>query len=421
MKPIIIYTQEDSPKFIYTLDFIFEEIFNIGFNLIRNPDELGTNSYLTYAINNQLVGPCIPFSGYFSDFNYSSPDFEVELSYTNGAFNFDFLAAIFYLLARVEEYGNGDQRDMHGRYLAQNSILSKHKCLQIPVIDNWLCKLRDVIQREIQIPIPYKRKYSFTSTIDIDHFYAFKHKPNLIGIGGLFRDLLKFDFGKVKDRFATNDPFDRIGDMLQWHEDLSVKPDVFVLTAARSKYDKSLSPDSQKFKKLVSLISKKSNLGIHPSYASEEKGQIGKEKRILESIIGSVITSSRQHYLRFDLPSTYRLLMKEGIKDEYSMGYSEVVGFRAGTSYPFLWYDLENDKKTNLRIIPFQVMDVTLKQYLKLDAREGLQKTMDLIDGIKQVGGNFSLVWHNSSFYKREGWSGWEEVYKRILAYAKTD
>lgn len=48
------------------------------------------------------------------------------------------------------------------------------------------------------------------------------------------------------------------------------------------------------------------------------------------------------------------------------MGYPEAIGFRAGTSKPYLWYDLLEEKYTALFVHPFCIMDVTCKNYLKL-------------------------------------------------------
>ena len=48
------------------------------------------------------------------------------------------------------------------------------------------------------------------------------------------------------------------------------------------------------------------------------------------------------------------------------MGYADVVGYRASIAAPFAWFDLEKNEETALTIYPFAVMDVTLKNYMKL-------------------------------------------------------
>jgi len=51
------------------------------------------------------------------------------------------------------------------------------------------------------------------------------------------------------------------------------------------------------------------------------------------------------------------------------MGYPEEPGFRAGISRPFFFYDLLEDRKSGLRITPFQLMDGTLIQYKGMTLR----------------------------------------------------
>ena len=76
-------------------------------------------------------------------------------------------------------------------------------------------------------------------------------------------------------------------------------------------------------------------MGLHPSYrASFDAGLISREKERLESIIGESIVRARFHYLRMQLPFSYRILEETGIRHDYTMMYSSQIGFRASTSVP---------------------------------------------------------------------------------------
>ena len=57
-----------------------------------------------------------------------------------------------------------------------------------------------------------------------------------------------------------------------------------------------------------------------------------------------------------------RILIDAGIAEDYSMGYPDEPGFRAGIARPYYFYDVAEDHQTNLKIFPFQVMDATLYQ-----------------------------------------------------------
>lgn len=417
MRPVQIYTNEDSSRFKYLLDFIFNSVLNCGYQLVKNQRDVVSGPCFNYGLQfpDAVV---IPYASAFQEIKNIKVDFGEQLINADNRFSFDFFLAIFYLLARVEEY-EPIEKDEHGRYLSTNSSLANKDLLRVPLIDLWIAELRDFIAKKWKVNIPYKRIYSFSSTIDIDHFYAYKNKPLAIQLGGFIRDSLLFKFGRLVDRFSSDDPYDRLNDMIAWHQDLGLQFQFFVLTAQRTDRDKSLDPQSSQFRRKVAELAKSNAVGIHPSYYAEDNNSLITEKTLLESIVAKPVTRSRQHYLRMSMPHTCRALIDSGIKEDNTMGYPDVLGFRSGTSYPFYWYDLEQDEVSNLKIIPFQVMDVTMKQYLGLSPEEGLEKSKEIIDIIKSVNGNFGLIWHNSSFYSREGWSGWEGVYKSILEYAK--
>ncbi|MEM8584396.1 MAG: hypothetical protein AAGF87_09020, partial [Bacteroidota bacterium] len=142
---------------------------------------------------------------------------------------------------------------------------------------------------------------------------------------------------------------------------------------------------------------------------------ITKEVQTFKSIIEQGPFSSRQHYLRLSLPETYRALIRAGLRSDYSMGYADMPGWRAGTHLPFPWYDLEKEKSTHLQIYPFAFMDVTLKNYQHLSASDALQKMMFYRNQVDSLGGPLYSLWHNSSFSEAHGWSGYGEIYERYL------
>ena len=97
------------------------------------------------------------------------------------------------------------------------------------------------------------------------------------------------------------------------------------------------------------------------------------------------------------------------------MGYADHVGFGAGTSSSFNFYNLEKEEETKLRITPFCVMDRTLKDYLKLDQILAFELIQELIDQIHKYGGNFVSIWHNESFSGKGEWKNWDQLYLKML------
>jgi len=95
------------------------------------------------------------------------------------------------------------------------------------------------------------------------------------------------------------------------------------------------------------------------------------------------------------------------------MGFPHQLGFRAGTSTPFKWFNLSTNQQTLLTIYPFVAMDVTLKNYLKLTPQQALEEIKRLKQTIKAINGTFITLFHQSNL--NEDWAEWLKVYESIF------
>lgn len=109
--------------------------------------------------------------------------------------------------------------------------------------------------------------------------------------------------------------------------------------------------------------------------------------------------------------------MENEITDDYSMGYSDKVGFRAGTCSSFQFYDLEKDCETKLRVHPFAFMDVALKNGLNLSPLQAIGKIKNIADEVYKVKGELISIWHNESLSDYKDWQGWRNVYEQQTEY----
>ena len=100
------------------------------------------------------------------------------------------------------------------------------------------------------------------------------------------------------------------------------------------------------------------------------------------------------------------------------MGYGAALGFRAGTSRPFYWFDLESGVQTMLRVHPFCFMDSTAHYELGLSAEEAFMELNDMSNTLQKVRGRLVTVFHNFSLGSEEEWKGWNEYYKEFLITA---
>ena len=190
----------------------------------------------------------------------------------------------------------------------------------------------------------------------------------------------------------------------------------FIPVGDYSKYDKNPSWKNDEYRQLILRLADKYQTGLHPSfYAAANSSLMNKEAEHLKTILDREIVLSRFHYIRLFIPQSYRYIHFAGITEDYSMGYPDEPGFRAGIARPFYFYDVMEDKQTSLKIVPFQVMDATLYQYKKLDADASKELILKLINETRKVGGTFVSIWHNTSLLDSPEWQRWREVFEYML------
>lgn len=339
------------------------------------------------------------------------------------ALPFDLFSAAFYMVSRYEEY-LPYIRDEHGRFSSNSSIAAQKEFLHIPVINRWAKALGQLLT---DLFPDFKIKgtsYNFLPTIDIDAAWAYKNKGLIRTLGGFMKGFVSRDLADVKRRFqvlmgATNDPFDTFSLIKELHKVHGLRPHFFILFAEYGLNDKNIPAGNANFQVLVKSIGDYATIGIHPSYASNSNpALLTAEISRLSSVLHMDITSSRQHFLKLSLPETYRNLIDNDIKDDYTMGYAGCPGFRAGICSTFKWFDLESEVATTLNVHPFAIMDGTLRDYMKVEADEAMVYIRPLVDEVKNAGGTFISLWHNESLSNEKRWKGWVNVYKEMLIYA---
>ncbi|MEM9024825.1 MAG: polysaccharide deacetylase family protein, partial [Bacteroidota bacterium] len=156
--------------------------------------------------------------------------------------------------------------------------------------------------------------------------------------------------------------------------------------------------------------------GLHPSFGSNaDPARLKLELERLSGVLHLEVRKSRQHFLKLSLPSTYRNLLDLGITDDYTMGYAAAFGFRASTSLPFYFYDLDQERETTLKVHPFCVMEATFKYYLRVPPEEALDHIRPMVQAVRDVNGSLMCVWHNDSLSNHRIWQGWQGLYEAMV------
>jgi hypothetical protein len=113
------------------------------------------------------------------------------------------------------------------------------------------------------------------------------------------------------------------------------------------------------------------------------------------------------------------LLNATGIEHDYTLGYAQEIGFRAGTCRPFTWFDLKKNEESTLTIHPFAYMDATLNYYLELSPESAIREIEKLITTVHQYQGEFISIWHNETLTDIGKWKDWRQVFEYTLKRAQ--
>ena len=341
---------------------------------------------------------------------------------TSGGFPFDIFASCFYLLSRYEEY-LPYEKDMYGRFAYEQSLAHRSGFLDEPLVNKWVLYFKkDLVRRFPGIILKDSSNFRFIPTYDIDEAFSYKHKSQVRVAGAIVKALLKGNFSQIVERQKViagtlPDPYEAYDWMDALHEQHDLQPHYFFLLAGKTaKYDRNILPGEPALQALLKRHAHKYAIGIHPSWQSGDNSKLlTQEIKELESISGKKVVSSRQHYIRFTLPHTYRLLIDAGIMDDYSMGYGSINGFRASYTEPFYWYDLLKEEKTSLLLHPFCYMEANSFFEQKYSAQQALEELRHYYREVKSVGGQMITIWHNSFLGTGNRYQGWRNMYKKFI------
>ena len=432
---LLVYTHKITPRLRYVFKHICTRILGIPVDFTTNVEEFIAHKSLKMSYTRQPLGNEIfvrshelLFEQGLSDVEINVQDWEQTKCFfpTNekSSLPYDIFSASFYLLCRYEEY-LPHVKDEYGRFTANESLAYKGGFLNQPVVDIWAYKLKTVLQEHFEdFKFPDKT-YTVQPIIDVPMAYYFKQKGLLRSIGGTLNDLIRLKLKRFYNRYLVmagfkRDPYDTFKWIINKQKASNYKFIVFFLIGDYSTYDKNINVNKKKFVSLIKSVGDYCRVGLKVSYfALQDLETLKKEKKKLESIVNYELEVSRNSFSKLNLPESYRNLIELEIKEDYTMGYLNQLGFRAGTCTPFLFYDLDYEVQTPLLIHSFHCIDFALlKIQSYLDKKEELQR---IIYQVKQVNGIFTPVFHNYTFSDDERWKGFRDLFTLILESAHED
>lgn len=432
---ILVYTDKITNRIKYIFNLVIREILNSEIELTSNKEDFLAFEGVKFSYSkNQLDGELFFHAGNllfdrgishidlnFINYNDLPAFFPVYIK--ESALPFDPFAASFYLVSRYEEY-LPYRKDEYGRFGTTESIAYQKDFLHKPLINIWALQIGKILKEKFSGFNFPGTKYKFIPTLDIDAAWAYKQKGIFRTIGGFVNSLVNLDVQDVITRTKVltgfkKDPFDTYEFQMEMQKKYDLKHIYFVLYAEYGFNDKNIPIQSRAFKTLIKSLADYAEVGIHPSYTSNNyPKKLKLEISRLSKVLNREITKSRQHFLKVQFPTTYRNLINLDITDDYSMGFAAKPGFRASICSTFNFYDLDLDTETNLRIHPFAFMEGTLRDYMQLETKEATQLIKSLIKEVKSVNGTFISLWHNESLSNENRWEGWQAVYEEMIQEA---
>lgn len=434
---VLVLTEKITNRIKYIFNLYLGELLQIEYQITTDPEFFRAYNGVKFAYCRQPVNGELYFQACNLLFERGIANYELTFSEFEGlpvfftvyqkesVMPFDPFAAGFYLVSRYEEY-LPYRKDEYGRFSAMESLGYQKGFLQKPLVNHWALMVGNCLKRKFNGFTFVGTTYSFVPTIDIDAAWAYCQKGFARSAGGLANTILALDFNQLAERIRVltgfqKDPFDTYDFQIDLHRKYSLNPVYFILFADYGHNDKNIPVNNKKFQTLIKSIADRAELGIHPSYNSNDSfKKLKEEVSRLSKVLNREITKSRQHFLKLQLPITYRNLINLDITDDYTMGFAAQPGFRAGICTSFNFFDLDMDAETHLRIHPFTLMDGTLRDYMNLSASEAMKTISPLISEVKAVKGTFISLWHNESLSNSGRWKGWHLAYENMIREALT-
>ncbi len=433
---VAIRTHVHSPRLTYAADLVFKHVLGVQYYFLRINDYNASSNIPIVNYTNHPVyqGISVPTSTLLEETDIRPQKFniytkEIPLIFfqpqdQRGTLDFDIFAATFYLATEYEKWANPCYDD-HDRYEESYYISYQQQWYEQPLVHLYAEMLWEKLIALYPNLTRKKRKYSFTITFDVDHPWKFLHKPLHVRYGGLVKDLVTRNWDQATERMQVmaskkdpNDTFDLI--FANCYEE-STK--FFFLIDRNSTYDSRFDHRNIAYRQLIQHINILGyEIGIHPSYTTYlQPDRIWQEAQSLSEIVKGPIKRSRQHFLKYRLPNTFRGLIAAGIEYDYTICNYQTGGFRTGISVRYPWFDLESNEITDLWIQPTLIMDVTLNKYLQLSPSSAVDYVKSLVEKTKKVNGHFTILLHNDALSNTGMWKGWRKAILSIINYLQTN
>lgn len=333
---------------------------------------------------------------------------------SGSALSLDVFGSVFFLLSRYEEVVRST-RDPHGRFLAAGSIAESEEFVELPLADEYV----EVLWTAMSSLWPrLKRRTSafrLRLTHDVDRPWSAFRQPlrNIaFGLGG---DLLKRRdpvlaaqrIRAIRDARVgrvDRDPLNTFEFLLDVADGHALRSTFYFLAGNRpGEPDYRYPIDDPRIVRLIQQIHLRGHdIGLHASYVSHGSAErTASEFSALRSVchaagVDQLSWGVRQHFLRFEVPDSWRIQDSSGFEHDSTVGFPDSTGFRAGTCREFPVFDLLERRRLTLRERPLIAMDTSLVEYVGLSPDDAAARVRTIVNACRRRQGDAVLLFHNN-------------------------
>jgi hypothetical protein len=207
---------------------------------------------------------------------------------------------------------------------------------------------------------------------------------------------------------GVRSPYDNIGLIVDKERSLGLRSSFYLLS---SNYTLSRLRD-----RCDKIRARGWEVGLHGDFGTHDSLEMMRlAVARFEKELGFTPLGLREHYLKFDFENSWGIMDAMGFDYDTTLGTTDRLGFKLGLASPF---HPPSAAWTPLRLLelPLVLMDTTLWGYLKRDEDAGMQDVHEMIGKVSEVGGLFTLLWHQEAVRMRGG-----RMYWRVLNELKNE
>ncbi|SLM11101.1 conserved hypothetical protein [uncultured spirochete] len=342
----------------------------------------------------------------------------------------DIFASAFFMLTRWEEYVN-KARDQHDRFPGIESIAYKYGFLDRPAVNEYAELLWSML-KFLGYNRPRKEhQYQMMLTHDVDEPFEIAYKPLGLILKNIAGDVIKrkeyaiavkkaMDLFEKTENKLSFDNFFSFDYIMEQSEKRGLESAFYFLPSGSPEMQFRPKIENPTMKNLLKSIHQRGHeIGIHGHYETyrNEKAFLDDvellKKALNENRIEYQIKGGRQHYLRWEMPTTYYNYQNAGLEYDTTLSYADVAGFRCGICYEFTPFDFLKREKLKIKERPLIAMECSIidERYMNMGYTErALDYFKKLKDQCRKYNGNFVLLWHNSRLRNDQEKKFYEQV-----------